>query len=243
VDVVQVSSDSALGLQDVKTSRTVHRLWTDGTVGQEYFLLENRQQTGFDADLPAAGLLIWHVDESKETNEDENHYLVALMQADGSRDLENDVNRGDGGDPYPGWMSNTAFTASSTPASTGYSGQDSLVAVTDISDSGDTMTVRASVHATSTPPDTGDLEQRVASLEARVAALEDAVSRGGEALSALRQGGQGMRRGSLGSQRDGQRALREKPGDVVNAGLTAAAKAARELVSEVQQQWSPRRRT
>jgi immune inhibitor A len=242
-DVVQVSSDTSLELPDVKTSRTLHRLWTDGTVGQEYFLLENRQQEGYDADLPGAGLLIWHVDESKETNEDENHYLVALVQADGSRDLENDSNRGDGGDPYPGWMSNTSFTASSTPASTGYSGQDSLVSVTDISDSGDTMTANVSVHATGTPPETGDLEQRVASLEARVAALEDAVSRGGEALSALRQGASGVRGGSHAGHRDGQRGSREKPGDAVNSGLAAAARAARDLVSEVQQQWSPRRRT
>jgi immune inhibitor A len=239
VDVVEVTSDTALELPDVKTSRKVHRLWTDGTVGQEYFLLENRQQAGFDSELPGSGLLIWHVDESKETNEDENHYLVALMQADGSRDLENDVNRGDGGDPYPGWTSNTAFTASSTPPSTGYSGQDSLVAVTEISDSGDTMTAKASVHATgTTPPDTGDLESRVASLEARVAALEDAVSRGGDALSAIRSGGQGVRR-----HREGRRVPPQGAGDVVNAGLSAAARAARELVSEVQQQWSPRRRT
>ena len=63
------------------------------------------------AQLPAGGLLIWHVDESQETNEDENHYLVALLQADGSRDLENDWNRGDGGDPYPGWSGNTALTS------------------------------------------------------------------------------------------------------------------------------------
>jgi immune inhibitor A len=247
VDVVQVSSDISLELPDVKSSKTVHRLWTDGTVGQEYFLLENRQQEGFDAGLPGAGLLVWHVDESEETNEDENHYLVALMQADGSRDLENDVNRGDGGDPYPGWSRNTAFTATSTPASTGYSGQDSLVAVTEISDSGAAMTATASVHATSTPPpDTGDLEQRVASLEARVAAIEDAVSRGGEALSALRQGVSGTRRhhdGHRDGHRNGHRGAPQGPGDVVGAGFSVAARVARELVSEVQQQWSPRRRT
>ena len=147
VDVVQVGSDTALELPDVKTSKQVHRLWTDGTVGQEYFLLENRQQAGYDADLPGAGLLIWHVDESKETNEDENHYLVGLVQADGSRDLENNVNRGDGGDPYPGWTSNQDFTATSTPASTGYSGQDSLVSVTGITDADGTITATASVHA------------------------------------------------------------------------------------------------
>jgi hypothetical protein len=247
VDVVQVSSDMALELPDVKTSKKVHRLWTDGTVGQEYFLLENRQQAGYDADLPGAGLLIWHVDESKESNEDENHYLVALVQSDGSRDLENNVNRGDGGDPYPGWMSNQDFTATSTPASTGYSGQDSLVSVTGITDADGTITATASVHAAGgPPPDTGDLEQRVASLEARLAAVEDAVARGGDALSAVRQGAQGVRSphgGPHGGRHDGHRGYREKPGEVVNAGLAAAARAAREIVSEVQQQWSPRRRT
>ena len=62
----------------------MHRLWTDGAVGQEYFLLENRQQAGFDAELPGGGLLVWHIDESQQSNEDENHYLVALVQADGS---------------------------------------------------------------------------------------------------------------------------------------------------------------
>jgi immune inhibitor A len=247
VDVVQVGSDTALELPDVKTSKQVHRLWTDGTVGQEYFLLENRQQAGYDADLPGAGLLIWHVDESKESNEDENHYLVALVQSDGSRDLENNVNRGDGGDPYPGWMSNQDFTATSTPASTGYSGQDSLVSVTGITDADGTITATASVHAAGgPPPDTGDLEQRVASLEARLAAVEDAVARGGDALSAVRQGAQGVRGphgGPHGGHHDGHRGYREKPGEVVNAGLAAAARAAREIVSEVQQQWSPRRRT
>jgi immune inhibitor A len=246
VDVATVSADTTLELADVKTSRTVHRLWTDGTVGQEYFLLENRQQAGYDAQLPGAGLLVWHVDESKESNEDENHYLVGLLQADGSRDLENNVNRGDGGDPYPGWSGNTALTAGSTPASTGYSGQDSLVAVTDITDSGGTVTVTASVHATGGHEGNGGLEQRVADLEARVAALEDAVSRGGEALSALRQGS-GLRGSGLRVVRGGQNGHNGHPGgrpaDVVNAGLAAAARAARELVSEVQQQWSPRRRT
>jgi hypothetical protein len=106
----------------------------------------------------------------------------------------------------------------------------------------------ASVHATSTPPETGELEQRVASLEARVAALEDAVSRGGEALSALRHGVRGAHHdghhaGHHAGQPDGQRRSGERPGDVVNAGFAAAARAARDLVSEVQQQWSPRRRT
>ncbi|HYY12480.1 MAG TPA: M6 family metalloprotease domain-containing protein [Kineosporiaceae bacterium] len=249
VDVVPVTADADLELADVKQGRSVHRLWTDGAAGQEYFLLENRQQTGFDAQLPGGGLLVWHVDESKESNEDENHYLVALVQADGSRDLENDVNRGDAADPYPGSAGNTAFTATSVPASTGYSGQDSLVAVTAVTDRGDgTVSAHVSVHAQGGPPDDGGgLEQRVAALEARLAALEDAVARGGQALAGSASGtgsGSGVprhhttRRSSAPGSRNGQ-----GPADAVNAGLAAAARAARDLVTEVQQQWSPRRRT
>jgi immune inhibitor A len=250
VSVENVSSDSTLTLADVKTSRAVHRLWTDGAEGQEYFLLENRQQVGFDADLPGAGLLVWHVDESQQTNEDENHYLVALLQADGVRDLENDVNRGDGGDPYPGYTDNRAVTGSSIPASTGYSGQDSLVSVTEISDSGDTMTATASVHAIGGQPDAG-LEQRVASLESRIAVMENAVSQAGDALSAVGLRGAAVaggvarghrgRRASPNGRRDDSRG--DSATDALNAGLSAAVRAARGLMGEVQQQWSPRRRT
>ena len=244
VAVANVTADATLSLPDVKTGRTVHRLWTDGAEGQEYFLLENRQQAGFDAGLPAAGLLVWHVDESQQSNEDENHYLVALVQADGARDLENDMNRGDGGDPYPGWSDNHALTASSSPASTAYSGQDSLVAVTAISDSGDTMTAQVSVHAAGGQP-SGDLEARVAALEARVDALQSAVASAAQALGSLGQGvrgdsaGAGWRRPPAGRGAGGRG---DWPADALNLGLAAAAKAARELVGEVQQ-WSPRRRT
>jgi M6 family metalloprotease-like protein len=114
----------------------------------EYFLVENRQQVGFDTYLPGAGLLIWHVDESRKTadntdNADEcypggpscatQHYRVALEQADGQWSLEKNINRGDNGDPFPGSSGNTAFTASSAPNSLLYSGQDAGVRVTNIS--------------------------------------------------------------------------------------------------------------
>ena len=37
--------------------------------GSEYFLLENRQRKGFDAGLPADGLLIWRVIANRPTLE------------------------------------------------------------------------------------------------------------------------------------------------------------------------------
>jgi immune inhibitor A len=116
-----------------------------GAAANEYFLLENRQRAGFDVSLPGAGLLIWHVDEGQTSNTDENHYKVALMQADGARDMEHNRNRGDAGDPYPGDRNNRTFNSTSTPNSKSYSHADSHVAVTGIGPSGATMTVQIQV--------------------------------------------------------------------------------------------------
>jgi immune inhibitor A len=100
---------------------------------------------GFDMSLPTGGLLIWHIDEAQQTNTDENHYKVALMQADGRRDLERSANRGDPGDAYPGTSNNRAFNATSRPNSKSYSNAASCVAVTGISASGPSMTMQIQV--------------------------------------------------------------------------------------------------
>ncbi|MEW5924812.1 MAG: M6 family metalloprotease domain-containing protein, partial [Candidatus Zixiibacteriota bacterium] len=86
----------------VEDEPVVYRVWANGAVGTQYFLVENRQLTGFDIALPGEGLLIYHVDETRWGNLDVNHYQVALEQADGKYDLEFSPNDGDAGDPWPG---------------------------------------------------------------------------------------------------------------------------------------------
>lgn len=141
-------TDATVNIPDVKTSNTVLRLWKNGASGNEYFLLENRQQTGFDVSLPGHGLLIWHIDDSQSTNTDEKHYKVALMQADGTRDMERNANRGDGGDPFPGTGNNRTFNATSNPNSNSYVNAVTGVAVTGIGVSGATMTAQIEVNGT-----------------------------------------------------------------------------------------------
>ena len=54
--------------------------------------------------------MIYHVNENRTAgfnsfgpnNDDENNKLVDLEAADGEHDLDNNSNRGDGGDPFPG---------------------------------------------------------------------------------------------------------------------------------------------
>lgn len=75
---------------------------SDPTTSTEYLMLENRQWMGYDRALPNYGMLVWHVDDLIPNNDDLTHYHVALIQADGLKDLEAFANRGDLGDPFPG---------------------------------------------------------------------------------------------------------------------------------------------
>jgi immune inhibitor A len=130
--VKNVTGNGTKTIKDVQTSRTVWRLWNNGSTSQEYFLAEFRSQTGYDKHLPGAGLLVWHVDDSIDDNSNQNHPKVALLQADGLKQLESATNRGDAGDPFPGSMQNTNLTAISNPNSLSYGGLDTNVAVTSM---------------------------------------------------------------------------------------------------------------
>ncbi len=120
----------------------------------EYYLLENRQLTSFDAALPASGLLIWHIDESIGNNNNEyytghttGHYHVALEQADGLNHLERNQNNGDAADPFPGSTTNRRFAPSTTPSSLRYGGLTTTppIDISNISVSGSNITAAISL--------------------------------------------------------------------------------------------------
>lgn len=113
--------------------------WTMTSPGaREYFLVENRQRIDYDAGLPGCGILIWHIDESRPDNEVDGGRLVELVQADGSRNLDQPWgsaagNAGDAGDPFVGGSHQASFTRATTPSSGLYGGKPSGASVTSIS--------------------------------------------------------------------------------------------------------------
>ena len=117
----------------VETSGKVFRLSIPGSI-QEYFLIENRQPLGFDAGLPGSGLLIWHVDDSQTSNDQDTHRLVDLLEADEASMGDHPV---DASDPWhdtaSGWGPETV------PDSRAYDGAATGWRVRDISASGATM--------------------------------------------------------------------------------------------------------
>ncbi len=83
----------------------------------EFFLVENRQQTGWDTYIPGHGMLVWHVDYDEMiwrqniVNNNAAHQYVDLEEADGS---QSDYSRS--GDCFPGTAKRTQFSSSTNPA-------------------------------------------------------------------------------------------------------------------------------
>jgi M6 family metalloprotease-like protein len=107
----------------------------------EYFIIENRQQTGRDVSLPDAGLAVWKVDEagdnSNEAMTPTAHYECSLIQADGRNDLEKGINNGDGNDLF---AQNGLFSDTSTPNSKWWDGTSSGLKVSNITAPGPSIT-------------------------------------------------------------------------------------------------------
>ncbi len=109
--------------------------WSGGS--GEYFLVENRHQSGFDKSLPGNGLLILHIDDSRSDNDDQNHPLVGIIQADGETGfLLNNL-----GEAKDLWKNSTyGFGDTSKPASLDYNGNPTGVWVYNIGPADSIMT-------------------------------------------------------------------------------------------------------
>ena len=145
------------------------------SVPSEYFLIENRQLTGFDQGLQYAfgntvtsgGIAIWHIDEAKYVsgaNDNKNHKAVDLEEANmgllGYSDLDTKMNQGRRQHYY--YSGNvTSFTPTTTPSSATYNGATTHMIISTTSAPGANMTVHVS-HTPTTlyvnntrPDDTG----------------------------------------------------------------------------------------
>ena len=135
VTEIRIDHDTTLLMSPVVTSDTTYVLPIPNT--NEFFLLENRQRIGSDSMIYKEGLLIWHVDSELARLRGNNvngypPYAVALEQADGRDDLAEGSNRGDDGDPFPGFTNNRSFGRNTTPSSFSNQGGLSFVELDSI---------------------------------------------------------------------------------------------------------------
>lgn len=101
----------------------------------EFFLLENRQKTGWDKYIPGHGMLIWHIDYNpsvwtkNSVNNTALHQYVDIVEADGIQDYYRR-----GGNAFPGTSNITSFTAMTDPALKSWGGKAINYPVTDIAE-------------------------------------------------------------------------------------------------------------
>ena len=133
-------------MSPAETDPVAYKMVVPNSGGKEYFLLENRQLTGFDQGLSqylAHGLAIYHVDDTvftrnygrpneaenwKEFRSEgwrkawtgENHYAISIIQADDQWHLEHGVNGADSADLYPGSLGIHSLGSRTSPNTSNY---------------------------------------------------------------------------------------------------------------------------
>jgi immune inhibitor A len=133
----KITAAGTLTLDTLANKKTeCYRVALGPVARNEYILIENRQKAGRDAALPGHGLAVWHIDDTQSNNDNPLAYKVALVQADGRRDLELLKNDGDSADVFPGSQGVTSVSGSSAahPHLRANSGAASSVSLTAISE-------------------------------------------------------------------------------------------------------------
>ena len=124
------ATTSVTGMKALQDGGETYVVYNQGN-RNEYFLLENRQQTGWDAGIPGEGLLILHVDydasvwASNQPNDAPSHQRMTWIPADNKYQYETYsgskyyTTSGAKNDPFP-YGSVNAFSKSTTPAAKFY---------------------------------------------------------------------------------------------------------------------------
>jgi M6 family metalloprotease-like protein len=123
--------------QSYLLSATAHNLVGNNPSPKEFFVLEYRKKTGWDAYLPAEGMLIWHIDYDQTAwdNNEPNNYTGTTQTA--SSHMRVYLQPLSGSTSTPG----TAFTNGSFIPTT-WSGTNINRAITEISKASDQVTFK-----------------------------------------------------------------------------------------------------
>jgi len=126
-------------LEPINTSNKAYRI--DSSVDKEFFLLENRQRTRWDAALPGSGLLIFRVDstdaavwERNTLNCNPEHNYYELLRANPRTSGGTIV--ASGYDPFPGLGNVTEINNETTPSLLSWTGAPTPLSLHSISCAG-----------------------------------------------------------------------------------------------------------
>jgi len=141
IEVLEEGVGKLAELEHMLTSNKGYAIRTADT--NEFFLLENRQLSGWDAYIPNHGMLIWHIDYDDNTwnNNAPNNLkkqCVDIVEAGGSADNSSASTMRQY--PFPGTKNVTSFTSSTTPALKSWAGKSIDVPLTNIKEANGKIT-------------------------------------------------------------------------------------------------------
>lgn len=130
IDPIVLNNATTLQIPDV-TTNPVSYIFNTATP-DEYFIMENRQKTGFNAGCPGSGLMIYHYsksiwDASKVKTYPQGFYPVcasATTNPTTTSDVSSYGTINSGGCPFPGTSNNTSFGDQTIPSSLSWLGQN-----------------------------------------------------------------------------------------------------------------------
>lgn len=128
-----ITSTGKFELNPMQENNEAYMLKTP--VDKEFFLLENRQQTGWDAMLPGHGMLVFRVDstnlevwESNKVNATPSHNYYELLRAG------NSTSGAQASDPFPGTSNIMTLNNSTTPSLCTWNGTYNTFGLTEITE-------------------------------------------------------------------------------------------------------------
>jgi M6 family metalloprotease-like protein len=143
-----LSSDVSLSINDIRTDPVIYRFNT--TTANEYYLMENRQKTGFNTAVPGHGLMIYHVDGNYiatagnkiNTTSHQGMFPMAANATTANGVMLSSVSTvNTSGCPWPGTTNKTIFNDATTPNSLSWAGANTNSALINIAENTSTKVV------------------------------------------------------------------------------------------------------
>lgn len=136
IDLAEITGRNTFVLENIHDSNQGCIINT--TNASEFFLFENRQQTGWDKYLPGHGMLVWHIDYNETVfanntaNNSPYHQYIDIEEACGYANNQSTTALAQY--PFPGTAGKTEFTDETSPSMMTWSGQKMKLPITDITE-------------------------------------------------------------------------------------------------------------
>lgn len=132
-DPILIKGNMTITLDEIQNNRCAI---IPTEVETEFFLLENRQNNGWDSYVPGHGLMVWHIDyvpsvfQRNNVNNTSSHQYVDILEAGGVANANSWATMASY--PFPGTKNVTSLTSETKPALVSWGGKAIDLPITDI---------------------------------------------------------------------------------------------------------------